>query len=142
MQAIFNYFQQFLPPTTFGYQPAMSRYNSENGTTKMTGFQNFFVAKDFSKQASYFFRVDSSQEYVAEKEELKKERRQLSTKDLKYSVGLKRIGKILVFPLVFCWIILETAFEIIVDSDEDEVTVAKEKVIEAPKGNSYQRPEI
>jgi hypothetical protein len=138
MKAICDYLQQFIQQPQWNLQPSLSIFTSANEPTKLRLNQSFFVAKDFTKQASYFFRVDSSQEYENETEVERKVRKPISTIDLNYSVGLKRIAKWLVFPLVFCWIVLETAFEIIVDSDEDDIPVKQEKIIAPPKVNSYE----
>lgn len=140
MKAIIDYIKQTIQLPHLAFQPSITAFNSCSEPIQRHANRSFFVAKEFSKQASYFFRVDSSQEYAAEPEVVEKERKQLPTIDLNYSVGLKRVGKIIIFPLVFCWIILETAFEFIVDSDEDEVTVKQEKISEVVKGNSYQKP--
>lgn len=137
MRLIFDYLKQLLPQPKFGFQPSFPVFNSVNESTKLGEFQSFFVARDFSKQASYFFRVDSSSEYGSEIEEVKA-KKPISNIELNYSVGLKRIVKILVFPVVFCWIVVKTAFEFIVE--EDEISVEKEKVNPVSKENSYQIP--
>ena len=144
MNAIIEYIQDTFQHVRIAYQPALIALSPTNEIAKKELKSNlsFFVAKEFTKQAGYFFRVDSSQEYVEEPEVEKKVKVAKTTKlesnDLNYSVGLKRFGKILVFPLVFCWIVLETAFEFILDSDDEEVPVKKEKASPVSNENSYQ----
>ena len=144
MKAIIESIQQTFQQPRYAFQPSLIALSSTNetGITELNSRQSFFVAKEFSKQASYFFRVDSSQEYVSEPEEIKKVKRvSVQSIDLNYSQGLKRIGKWIVFPLVFCWIILETAFEFIIDSDEEEVVLKQVKEDVLPEGNYYRRPD-
>lgn len=142
MKAFIDSIQQIIQHPRLRFHPCLIALSSDG--KEMSGLnsnQLFFIAKDFSKQASYFFRVESNQEYVDEKEEVKKIR--THTIDLNYSVGLKRLGKWVVFPLVFCWIVMETAFEFIVDSHDDEIDANKqEKDLIIPEGNWYQRPEL
>lgn len=138
MKAILEYFTQSLQLPQFSFQPSISAFNSCNEPIKLSANKSFFVAKDFSKQASYFFRVESSPEYVAEPELKKTEKKNNSTLDLNYSVGLKRIGKMIVFPVILCWFIVETLFEFIVDTDEEDFKVKIEKVTPVTKENSYE----
>ena len=144
MKAIIDYILQPFHQPCFAFQPSVIATSSiKQATTKEFNSRNsFFVAKDFSKQAGFFFRVDSSQEYISEPEEIKKVKStKVQTIDLNYSVGLKRVGKWIIFPLVFCWIILETAFEFIIDADEEEVVLKQVKEDVLPEGNYYRRPD-
>lgn len=121
--------------------------NSDSSRNFKTSFQNFFVAKDFSQRASFFFRVDGSQEYENEILEPKVEKRvkkekvvkvvvekKSETQEINYSTGIKYAFKFLVFPLVFGWILIETMYEFIVDS-EDEISTTIE--LPVSRENSY-----
>ena len=121
--------------------------NSKGSHDLKTSFQNFFVARDFAQRASYFFRVEGSQEYESEVTEQKEEKKvkrekvlkvvvekKVEVQDINYSNGIKYVLKFLVFPLVFSWILIETIYEFIVDSDEE---ISPETEIAVSKENSY-----
>ncbi len=139
MNVFIDYIKQTIQQPSFSFQPCLVALSTDGkDSLEPNSSQSFFVAKEFSKQASYFFRVESSPEYVTEVEVKRKEKKGSSTIALNYSVGLKRIAKIVVFPIVFSWFVVETLFEFIVDSDQEEIQGTTEKVILASKENSYQ----
>ena len=149
MKAIIESLQHLFQQPRYAFQSSLIASSSipEGEKSEPTSRRHFFVAKDFSKQASYFFRVEGSQEYeseVIEKKDKKKEKavkvsveKKVEIQEINYSVGIKSVFKLLVFPLVFCWIILETAFEFIIDSDEGEGQEKKPQEVLVPKGNYY-----
>lgn len=131
----------------FSVSQTADSLNSDSSRNFKTSFQNFFVAKDFSQRASFFFRVDGSQEYENEILEPKVEKRvkkekvvkvvvekKSETQEINYSTGIKYAFKFLVFPLVFGWILIETMYEFIVDS-EDEISTTIE--LPVSRENSY-----
>lgn len=154
MKAILDYIHQAIQLPRLAFTTSFIAFANTEKPVNLKSNQSFFVAKDFAKHASYFFRIDSSQEEENEviKEEKKPKPKTVNTikmdktvnetktdsQDLNYSSGLKYVFKLLIFPVVFCWIILETAFEFIVDSDEEEISIKEETKISASGENSYQ----
>lgn len=156
MKAILDYIHQAIQLPRLALTPSFIAFSNTEKAVNLKSNQSFFVAKDFAKHASYFFRIDSSQEEEIEviKEEKKPKPKlktvntikmdktanetKIDSQDLNYTYGLKYVLKLLIFPVVFCWIVLETAFEFIVDSDEEEVSVKAETTISASGENSYQ----
>ncbi len=154
MKAILDYIHQAIQLPRLAFTTSFIAFTNTEKPVSLKSNQSFFVAKDFAKHASYFFRIDSSQEEETEviKEKKKPKLKTVNTikmdktvnemkidsQDLNYTFGLKYVLKLLIFPVVFCWIVLETAFEFIVDSDEEEISIKEETKISASGENSYQ----